>query len=81
MGQTGKPRDWVYVQLRSDRYVRDSRWKLTSAGEFFDMRDAPWSEISVPADTANGEASAARSRLQTALDSVIAQDTSIHKSQ
>jgi hypothetical protein len=81
MGQTGKPRDWVYVQLRNDRYVRDSRWKLTSAGEFFDMRDAPWSEVPVPADTADVDAKAARSRLQTALDSVIAQDTSIQKSQ
>jgi arylsulfatase A len=74
LGQPGKPREWVYVQLRSDRYVRDARWKLTSAGDFFDMRDAPWSEISVPADTTDPEAKAARVRMQIALDDLVAQD-------
>jgi len=75
LGQPGHPRDWVYVQLRSDRYVRDKQWKITSAGEFFDMRDAPWSEKLVPADDSDAEAKAARARLQTALDGVVAQDT------
>ncbi|HBJ83402.1 MAG TPA: hypothetical protein DDZ88_05910 [Verrucomicrobiales bacterium] len=75
LGQPGKPREWVYVQLRSDRYVRDARWKLTSAGDFFDMRDAPWSEIPVPAETPDAEAKAARTRLKVALDGVVAQDS------
>jgi hypothetical protein len=75
LGQPGHPREWVYVQLRSDRYVRDKQWKLTSAGEFFDMRDAPWSEKLVPADDSDAEASEARARLQAALDGVVAQDT------
>lgn len=74
LGQPGKPRDWVYVQLRSDRYVRDVRWKLTGAGDFFDMTEAPWREIPVSTDTPNAEAKAARARLQSALDSLVAQD-------
>jgi arylsulfatase A len=75
LGQPGQPREWVYVQLRNDRYVRDARWKLTQAGGFFDMRDAPWREIPVPADTTDSEAKAARGRLQTALDGMLVQDT------
>lgn len=76
LGQPGKPREWVYVQLRSDRYVRNARWKLTNAGDFFDMRDAPWSEIPVPIDTTDPEAKAARVKLKAALDGVLAQDRS-----
>jgi len=75
MGRPGQPREWVYVQLRNDRYVRDARWKLTQAGDFFDMQDAPWREIPVAAATADAEARAARSRLTIALDGMIAQDT------
>jgi arylsulfatase A len=74
LGQPGQPREWVYVQLRNDCYVRNARWKLTQAGDFFDMKDAPWREIAVPADTTDPEAKAARSRLQSALDGMLAQD-------
>jgi arylsulfatase A len=74
LGKPGQPGEWVYVQLRNDRYVRDARWKLTQAGGLFDMKDAPWREIPVPADTADSEAKAARSRLQSALDGMLAQD-------
>jgi arylsulfatase A len=74
LGRPGQPREWVYVQLRNDRYVREARWKLTQSGDFFDMKDAPWQEIPVPADTTDSEAKAARSRLQTALDGMLAQD-------
>ncbi|MFM7540206.1 MAG: hypothetical protein ACKO9Z_11160 [Planctomycetota bacterium] len=54
---------WVYVQLRSDRYVRDTLWKLTHTGDLFDMQDAPWQEIPVASDTADAEAQAARTHL------------------
>lgn len=75
VGRPGQPREWVYVQLGNDRYVRDARWKLTAGGEFFDMKDAPWREISVSGDTTDSEAKAARSRLQSALDGMLAQDS------
>jgi arylsulfatase A len=74
LGQPGRPRAWVYVQLRNDRYVRDARWKLTQSGEFFDMKDAPWQEIPVVAERSDAEAHAARIRLKAALDGMIAQD-------
>ncbi len=65
-GQPGKPREWVYVQLNDDRYVRDARWKLYNNGTLCDMKDAPFREIKVAMDT--GESATARQRLQTALD-------------
>lgn len=74
LGQPGQPREWVYVQLANDRYVRNARWKLTQAGNLFDMKDAPWQEIPVSADTSDAEAQAARSRLQTVLADMLAQD-------
>lgn len=67
-GQTGKPREWVYVELTGGWYVRSDRWKLTRSGELFDMKDAPFVEELVPADTKNAEAIAARKRLQAVLD-------------
>jgi len=74
LGRPGQPRDWVYVQLNTDRYVRDAQWKLTKAGDFFDMKDAPWRETPVSADTQDVGAKAARSRLKTVLDGLLAQD-------
>lgn len=73
-GQPGKPRQWVYVQLGDRRYVRDARFKLTGEGQLLDMKDAPFSEIPVPADTADPEAQAARKRLEAALAELKAQD-------
>jgi arylsulfatase A-like enzyme len=67
-GERGQPREWAYVQLREDRYVRSERWKLTGKGELFDMSDAPWRQIPVLADTSDAEAKAARAGLQAALD-------------
>lgn len=43
-GEKGAPRDWVYVQLAGNWYVRSSGFKLTRDGEFYDMSDAPFSE-------------------------------------
>jgi len=73
-GQLGKPRDWVYIQLYGERYVRGPRWKLNNAGEFFDMQDAPFREIPVLANGEDSQARAARHRLQGVLDNLLAQD-------
>lgn len=67
-GQPGKPREWVYVQLGAERYVRDPRWKLYGDGTLCDMKEAPWKEIKVEAGAASDEAAEARGRLQAALD-------------
>ncbi|MBM4027065.1 MAG: hypothetical protein FJ280_16925 [Planctomycetes bacterium] len=66
-GQKGKPREWIYVQLGSRWYVRDDGWKLNQAGELFDMKDSPFVEEPVPADSKDKTAVDARKRLQGVL--------------
>jgi arylsulfatase A len=67
-GETGSPREWVYVELNGKSYVRDARYKLTNGGELFDLSKAPFEEIPVADDTTNAAAVAARQTLQAVLD-------------
>ena len=67
-GQPGKPREWVYVQLGAKWYVRSPRWKLNQSGEFFDLKDAPFVEKPVAADTTDPDARAGREKLHKVLD-------------
>lgn len=67
-GQPGNPREWVYVELSGKWYARSARWKLNSAGELFDLKDAPFVEQPVAADTTDPEAIGARKSLQAVLD-------------
>ena len=67
-GQKRSPRDWIFVQLARNWYVREPSWKLNQAGELFDMSDAPFAEKLIAADTKNIAAIAARQRLQAVLD-------------
>jgi len=71
-GQPGQPREWVYVELAGRRYVRTGRWKLNNSGELFDMKNAPFEEILIPAASTDPAAIAARLRLQTILASLLA---------
>ncbi len=66
-GGQGKPRDWAFVQLARNWYVREANFKLTQDGELFDMADAPFAETLVPKDSQDPAAVAARKRLQLAL--------------
>ena len=68
MGQKGQPREWIFIQLANQWYVREHAWKLNQAGELFDMSKAPFEEPLVAADTKNPAAMAARKQLQAALD-------------
>ena len=61
-------RDWIFVMLRREWYDRESSWKLNQSGQLFDMKNAPYAEPLIPADTKDGEALAARQRLQGVLD-------------
>ncbi|HEY6166672.1 MAG TPA: sulfatase-like hydrolase/transferase [Verrucomicrobiae bacterium] len=74
-GQPGTPREWVYVQLAGDRYIRDGRWKFTGDGKFFDLKEAPFKELAVAADTTDPEAKAGRAKLQALLGDLKSQDT------
>ena len=67
-GDSKQAREWVYLQLARQWYARSAAWKLTQAGELFDMSDAPFSEKLVSADTKIPAAIAARQQLQAALD-------------
>ena len=69
-GQTGKPREWVYVQSGNQWYVRSPGWKLTHSGDLFDMKDAPFVEKPVAADSTDADARAAREKLQKVLDAL-----------
>ena len=66
-GEPGNPREWIYVQLGAGWYARDDGWKLNEKGELFSMKDAPFVEAPVPADSKDPAAQAARKRLQTVL--------------
>lgn len=66
-GESGRPRDWAFVQLARNWYVRSTGWKLNQAGELYDMSGAPWAEKLVPPDSTNPDAVAARTRLSAAL--------------
>lgn len=71
-GEKGQPREWVYVELGGQSYVRNARFKLTNSGELFGLQDAPFREIPVPAGSTDSEAVAARKRLQEILDQHVA---------
>ncbi len=66
-GEKGTPREWVFSQLDSRWFVRDDGWKLNEHGELFDMKDAPFAEIPLAADSTDTAAVAARKRLQAVL--------------
>jgi arylsulfatase A len=69
-GEAGKPREWVYVQLGDKWYVRSAEWKLTQSGDLFEMKDAPFVEKPVSADTKDAGARAGRDKLQKVLDTL-----------
>lgn len=74
-GEPGEPRESVYVELQGHSYVATKRWKLMKGGELFDMKDAPFKEIAVPADRADGEAGAARQHLRELMAGVTGDDS------
>ncbi len=67
-GEPGHPRDWIFVQLGANWYVREQGFKLTQKGELFDMSDTPFVEKPVPVGTMTESSRAASKRLQAVLD-------------
>ena len=66
-GDTKSPRTWAFCQLSNNYYVREAGWKLDQSGTLYDMKDAPFQEVAVAADTKDEAAVAARARLSAAL--------------
>ncbi len=67
-GEKGEPRDWIFVELGKNWYVRSQNWKLNQSGELFDMSGAPFEEKLVAADTKDEAAIAGRKHLQATLN-------------
>jgi arylsulfatase A len=67
-GEKGTPREWIFVQLGAGWYARNDGWKLNEKGALFSMKDAPFVEAPVPADSTDAAAHAARKSLQAVLD-------------
>ena len=66
-GESGTPRQWIFVQLGAGWYVRDDGWKMNEKGELFSMKDAPYVEAPVASDSTDSQAQAARKRLSAVL--------------
>ena len=66
-GDAQSPRTWAFCQLSNNYYVREAGWKLDQSGTLYDMKDAPFKEVAVAADTKDEAAVAARQRLAAAL--------------
>jgi len=69
-GEKGNPRQWIFVQLGNQWYAREQGWKLNHLGELFDMKDAPFVEGLVAADSQEPDPAAARKRLKAVLDAL-----------
>lgn len=67
-GTSNQPtREWIFIQLARQWYVRDAKWKLDQAGALYDMSKAPFEEPLVAPESKDPAAVAARQRLQAAL--------------
>lgn len=65
--EKGTPREWAYVQLGKNWFVREQGWKMNEANELFDMSDAPFVEKLVAAAEDTEASKTARARLNAAL--------------
>ncbi len=50
-GQTGNPRDWVYVQLKGEWFIRNKEYKLDSSDKLWDVTNSPFEETITQNDT------------------------------
>lgn len=67
-GEKGQTREWIFIELGNQWYVRETGWKLNRSGDLFDMSHAPFEEKRAAIDTKDPVAISARKRLQAALD-------------
>ena len=60
-------RDWIFMELGNQWYVRDANWKLTREEKLFDMRNAPFEEILVQNHVSSPVTNAAFVKLKAVL--------------
>jgi arylsulfatase A-like enzyme len=63
LGQPGRNKPYVHVQLVKKRFVRDSRWKMREDGRLYDCKDTPFDEKLIEAEKDTPESKEARQRL------------------
>ncbi len=73
-GKSGAERDWIFVELGKNWYVRSQNWKLNQAGELFDMSNAPYEERLITAENTTPESKDALKKLQSVLDELSPQN-------
>lgn len=66
-GERGSPRDYAFMQLARDWWVRRDGWKLNQEGELLDMSRAPFEETLIATDADSEASKAARTNLASAL--------------
>jgi len=64
---TQPTREWIFIQLARQWYVRDAKWKLDQVGALYDMNKAPFEEPLVALESKDPAVVAARQRLQAVL--------------
>ncbi len=64
---TQPTREWIFIQLARQWYVRDAKWKVDQTGALYDMSKAPFEEPLVAPESKDPAAVAARQRLHAAL--------------
>jgi arylsulfatase A len=64
-GEPGRPREWVYGGFRGRSFLRDRRWKLTNAGDLYDLARDPDERAAIRAAQDTPESAAARARLES----------------
>ncbi|MFZ2277450.1 MAG: sulfatase-like hydrolase/transferase [Prosthecobacter sp.] len=75
-GEAGTPREWLYTwysprqsqDMTVREYTFDQRFKLYRTGQFYDLSTDELEKQDIAATTLSSEATAAKTKLQTALD-------------
>jgi arylsulfatase A len=69
-GAKDTSRTWAFCQLSNHYYVREAGWKLDQSGTLYDMKEAPFREVAVPAHQTDAGALEARQRLSAVLSAL-----------
>src|SRR5262245_4369644 len=67
LGRQGNPREWVFVQLGRERFVRDQRWLLHHDGRLYDVKADPAEQKKLAAGD-DADVAAAKERLLAVLE-------------
>ena len=65
--ESASHRDWIFMELGNQWYVRDANWKLTREEKLFDMRNAPFEEMLVQNPASSPASKAAYEKLKAVL--------------